>query len=90
LFFILSPELSKFEFVSRVYRRPKFLTVLHKIREAMSREADYDVDLFAEMVRSGAQPGHGPKRNIRGFVKRAPRNDETEAPEINQRKRASS
>ncbi len=33
-----------------MYRRPKFLTVLHKIREAMSREADYDVDLFAEMV----------------------------------------
>jgi hypothetical protein len=45
----------------RVYRRPKFLTVLHKIRETMSREADYDVDLFAEMVRSGSQPKHGPK-----------------------------
>ena len=29
-----------------MYRRPKFLTVLHKIRESMSREADYDVDLF--------------------------------------------
>ena len=38
-----------------MYRRPKFLTVLHKIRETMSREADYDVDLFAEMVRAGAQ-----------------------------------
>ena len=24
----------------------------------MSREADYDVDLFAEMVRSGVQPTH--------------------------------
>jgi hypothetical protein len=58
-----------------MYRRPKFLTVLHKIREAMSREADYDVDLFAEMIRSGARPAYGPKRNIRGFVKRAPRND---------------
>lgn len=41
----------------------------------MSREADYDVDLFAEMVRAGAPPQYGPKRNIRGFVKRAPRND---------------
>lgn len=61
-----------------MYRRPKFLTVLHKIRESMSREADYDVDLFAEMVRSRKRPAHGPKRNIRGFVKRAPRNEEIE------------
>jgi hypothetical protein len=61
-----------------MYRRPKFLTVLHEIREQMSREADYDVDLFAEMVRAGAQPTHGPKRNIRGFVKRAPRRDDAE------------
>jgi len=73
-----------------MYRRPKFLTVLHEIREAMSREADYDVDLFAEMVRSGAQPTHGPKRNIRGFVKRAPREEETDAPEVSRRRRASS
>ena len=75
-----------------MYRRPKFLTVLHKIREAMSREADYDVDLFAEMVRAGAQPQHGPKRNIRGFVKRAPRTDETEIgeTEIRERRRANS
>jgi hypothetical protein len=75
-----------------MYRRPKFLTVLHEIREEMSREADYDVDLFAEMVRAGAQPQHGPKRNIRGFVKRAPRRDETdvEGIQIRQKKRASS
>ena len=59
-----------------MYRRPKFLTVLLKIRETMSREADYDVDLFAEMVRSGAPPQYGPERTIRGFKKRAPRNDE--------------
>ncbi len=61
-----------------MYRRPKFLTVLIKIRETMSREADYDVDLFAEMVRSGARPEYGPERNIRGFKKRAPRNDEAD------------
>ena len=36
-----------------MYRRPKFLEVLLKIRQDMSRQADYDVDLFAEMVRSG-------------------------------------
>jgi hypothetical protein len=56
-----------------MYRRPKFLEVLHAIREEMSREADYDVDLFAEMVRSGKQPSHGPQRVIRGFRTRAPR-----------------
>jgi hypothetical protein len=38
-----------------MYRRPLFLEVLHQIREEMSREADYDVDLFAEMVRTGKQ-----------------------------------
>ncbi len=36
-----------------MYRRPKFLEILLEIREQMSREADFDVDLFAEMVRSG-------------------------------------
>jgi hypothetical protein len=56
-----------------MYRRPKFLEVLHAIREEMSREADYDVDLFAEMVRSGMPPTHGPQRVIRGFRTRAPR-----------------
>lgn len=39
-----------------MYRRPKFLEILLEIREEMSREADYDVDLFAELVRSGAPP----------------------------------
>jgi hypothetical protein len=38
-----------------MYRRTLFLETLHKIREEMSREADYDVDLFAEMVRGGFQ-----------------------------------
>ena len=36
-----------------MYRRPKFLEVLIEIRQEMAREADYDVDLFAEIVRSG-------------------------------------
>jgi hypothetical protein len=79
-----------------LYRRPKFLTVLHEIRETMSREADYDVDLFAEMVRSGTRPEYGPERNIRGFKKRVPRNDEISiaaprlvgAPRVKERKRA--
>lgn len=56
-----------------MYRKPRFLEVLHAIREEMSREADYDVDLFAEMVRSGTAPQHGPERVIRGFKTRAPK-----------------
>jgi len=58
-----------------MYRRPKFLEVLHAIREAMSREVDYDVDLFAEMVRSGVRPIYGPERIIRGMRSRALRDD---------------
>ncbi len=38
----------------------------------MSREADYDIDLFAEMVRSGASPRHGKIRYIRGIPTAAP------------------
>lgn len=59
-----------------MYRKPRFLEALHAIREEMSREADYDVDLFAEMVRTGARPAAGPERNIRGFRRRAPREEE--------------
>ncbi len=36
-----------------MYRRPKFLEVLLEIRREMALEADYDVELFAEIVRSG-------------------------------------
>lgn len=36
-----------------MYRRPKFLEVLLDIRREMAHEADYDTDLFAEMVRTG-------------------------------------
>lgn len=36
-----------------MYRRPKFLEVLIEIRQNMAREADYDIDLFAEMIRAG-------------------------------------
>lgn len=71
-----------------MYRRPKFLEVLHAIREEMSREVDYDVDLFAEMVRSGIRPAYGPERIIRGIRTRAARNDdEAEAVEIQPRAR---
>lgn len=56
-----------------MYRRPKFLEVLIRIREEMAREADYDTDLFTEMVRSGRasakQPPRGPKPSD-GVVRR--------------------
>ena len=55
-----------------MYRRPRFLELLHAIREEMSREVDYDVDLFAELVRSGVRPTHGPARTIRGVKSYAP------------------
>jgi len=46
-----------------MYRKPRFLEELHAIREEMSRECDYDVDLFAEMVRSGRQPKYNAANN---------------------------
>ena len=39
-----------------MYPRSKFQEVLLEIRQEMAREADFDVDLFAEIVRSGAGP----------------------------------
>ena len=38
-----------------MYPRSKFQEILLDIREEMAREADFDVDLFVEMVRSGAR-----------------------------------
>jgi hypothetical protein len=55
-----------------MYSRPRFLEELHAIREEMSRECDYDIDLFAEAVRSNHRPAHGPVRNIRGVRQYAP------------------
>ena len=57
-----------------MYPRPRFLEELHAIRAEMARECDYDLDLFAEMARSGQSPQHGPARNIRGQRVYAPVN----------------
>lgn len=38
--------------LKNVYRRSKFLEVLIDIRQEMAREADFDTDLFVEMLRS--------------------------------------
>lgn len=47
-----------------MYRRPRSLEVLLTIREEMAREADYDVDFFVEMVRSGIQPATDQRYSI--------------------------
>ncbi len=47
-----------------MYRRPKFLEILIEIRQEMSREADYDVDLFAEMIRSGKFTKNTDRHNL--------------------------
>lgn len=39
-----------------MYRRPRFLEILIAIREEMAREADFDIDLFVENVRTGHRP----------------------------------
>lgn len=42
----------------------------------MARQCDYDVDLFAEMVRSGSLPTRGPMRVVRGERMYLPPRDE--------------
>lgn len=39
-----------------MYPRSKFQEILLEIRQEMAREADFDVDLFAEIVRTGVGP----------------------------------
>jgi hypothetical protein len=68
----VTPQASR---ITLMYRKPRFLEELHAIREEMSRECDYDVDLFAEMVRSGQRPRYGPSRNVRGVRSRVPAAD---------------
>jgi hypothetical protein len=50
-----------------MYRKPRFLKVLHAIREQMSREVDYDVDLFVEMVRAGERADASAPRRVRAY-----------------------
>ena len=47
-----------------MYRRPKFLEVLLDIRREMAHEADYDTDLFAEMVRVGLPAAEGKAHSL--------------------------
>lgn len=63
-----------------MYRRPKFLEELIRIREEMAREADYDTDFFSELVRSG--------RNINGKADPPKRTEESSAT-VNERTKGS-
>ncbi len=45
-----------------MYRRAKFVELLLEIREEMAHEADYDVDLFAELARTGESGAHAKRR----------------------------
>jgi hypothetical protein len=58
-----------------MYRRPRFLEILIAIREEMAREADFDVDLFVENVRTGHRP---PRRRTRSLAKDATPNGKQE------------
>ena len=40
-----------------MYPRSKFQEIMLAIREEMARDADFDVDLFFEMMRSGTGRG---------------------------------
>jgi len=53
-----------------MYRRSMFMEILLEIREEMSREADYDVDLFAEMIRSGKTHGKPKLHDFNGAGKK--------------------
>ncbi|MBX7053754.1 MAG: hypothetical protein K1X36_02280 [Pyrinomonadaceae bacterium] len=45
-----------------MYRRTKFIEILHEIRQEMAAEADYDLVLFAENVRAGGPSSTGLKK----------------------------
>lgn len=64
-----------------MYRRPKFLEILHEIRQQMAHEADYDVDLFAEMVRSGTGVPVARRRPVR-YSAADEKTDDTAIPQL--------
>lgn len=68
------------------YRRPKFLEVLIEVRQAMARDADYDVDLFAEMVRGGKFSGYQPPADANDDLDVKPR-PRTRKPTVKSAKR---
>ncbi|MBI4468640.1 MAG: hypothetical protein HY650_04880 [Acidobacteria bacterium] len=43
-----------------MYRKPRFLELLQEIREEMSRECDYDMELFAQRFGNGKATAEKP------------------------------
>jgi hypothetical protein len=68
-----------------MYRRPKFLEILLEIRQQMALEADYDVDLFTEIARSGVRP-HIAKHNTSRPSPKNERRDSAVKPELTRTK----
>lgn len=59
-----------------MYRHPKFIEILLEIRQEMAHEADYDVDLFVEKVRSGSTaPAVAARKRLRYDHTAAPKTD---------------
>ena len=73
-------------FTETMYRRPKFLEILLEIRREMALEADYDVDLFAEIARSGSHSSKS-KRYRMGPALADPRIEEPEPSELRHSRR---
>ena len=60
-----------------MYPRSKFQEVLLEIRQEMAREADFDVDLFAEIVRTGAGPRDPVIHSLGDALQKGSGNDRT-------------
>lgn len=54
-----------------MYSRPRFLEELHAIREEMSRQCDYDMDLFAQMIRNSQPPSEEARQKRQTFQRPA-------------------
>jgi hypothetical protein len=61
-----------------MYRRPKFLEILLEIRREMAHEADYDVELFAELARTG-HPATS-KNSLDGSIDSSPVKEKEDMP----------
>lgn len=68
-----------------MYSRPRFLEELHAIREEMSRECDYDMDLFAQLIRNSQPPSEEAIHKRQSFHQppqrkaKTPRSDDDES-----------
>jgi hypothetical protein len=69
-----------------MYRRPRFLEIIIAIREEMAREADFDVDLLVENVRTGHRTARRISHSLRPEDSNGKRPDPTPAKPRTKRK----